>query len=84
MRGGAILHSAALHIIGNFESVPSMSRPIRVKRFEWSLPDFFFFRSAKPPLSTPFHPHSWLGDSRSVPVGCSRFSPLGLPARENF
>jgi len=34
----------------------------------------FFFRSAKPPLSPPFHPHSCLSDFRSVPVGCSRFS----------
>ncbi len=39
----------------------------------------FFFprvwsRSAKPPLSPPFHPHSYVSDVRSVPVGRSRFS----------
>jgi len=39
-----------------------MRRPIRVKTFEWSFPDFFFFRSAKPPLSPPFHPHSLVSD----------------------
>ena len=32
------------------------------------------FRSAKPPLSPSFHPHSWLSDFRSVHVGRSRFS----------
>ena len=32
-----------------------------------------FFRSAKPPLSPPFHPHSYMSGFRSVPVGCSRF-----------
>src|ERR1700733_6436315 len=30
--------------------------------------------SAKPPLSPSFHPHSFVSDLRSVPVGCSRFS----------
>jgi hypothetical protein len=35
---------------------------------------FFLFRTAKPPLSPPFHPHSCVSDCRSVPVGCSRFS----------
>jgi hypothetical protein len=29
---------------------------------------------AEPPLSPPFHPHSWLSDGRSVQVGCPRFS----------
>src|SRR6266550_167296 len=33
-----------------------------------------FFCSAKPPLSPPFHPHSYVSDVRSVQVGCSRFS----------
>jgi hypothetical protein len=33
-----------------------------------------FSRSAKPPLSPPFHPHSYVSDVRSVQVGCSRFS----------
>src|SRR5436853_5945558 len=53
-----------------------MRRQIPVKSFFASLHDFFlfFFRSAKPPLSPPFHPHSYVSDSRSVPVGCSRFS----------
>ena len=54
---------------------PSMSRPIPVKSFFCSLHDFFHFsRSAKPPLSPPFHPHSYVSDVRSVQVGCSRFS----------
>src|SRR5271169_2412260 len=41
---------------------------------------FLFFlspscsHSAKPPLSPSFHPHSFVSDIRSVPVGCSRFS----------
>jgi hypothetical protein len=38
-----------------------------------SLRDFVFFRSAKPLVSPPFHPHSLVSDFRSVPVGCSRF-----------
>jgi len=38
---------------------PSMRRPIPVKSFVCSFHDFsHFFRSAKPPLSPPFHPHS--------------------------
>jgi len=40
--------------------------------FPWFLP--VLSRSAKPPLSPPFHPHSCVGDFRPVPVGCSRFS----------
>src|SRR5437870_4420610 len=52
-----------------------MRRPIPVKSFFCSpMISSFFFRSAKPPLSPPFHPHSYVSDSRSVPVGCSRFS----------
>ena len=55
--------------------MPSMRRPIPVKSFFCSLHDFFHFsRSAKPPLSPPFHPHSYVSDVRSVQVGCSRFS----------
>ena len=53
----------------------SMRRPIRVKSFFTLSRRFFhFFRSAKPPLSPPFHPHSYLSDFRSVPVGCSSFN----------
>src|SRR2546430_11372076 len=52
-----------------------MRRPIPVKSFFCSpMISSFFFRSAKPPLSPPFHPHSYVSDSRSVQVGCSRFS----------
>ena len=52
-----------------------MRRPIRVKSFFTLSRRFFhFFRSAKPPLSPPFHPHSYLSDFRSVPVGCSSFN----------
>src|SRR6516225_10442468 len=54
-----------------------MRRPIRVKSvftlLSLSLRAFVFFRSAKPPLSPPFHPHSQMSDFRSVPVGRSRF-----------
>jgi hypothetical protein len=42
--------------------------------FGFSLIVSIFFRSAKPPLSPPFHPHSCASDFRSVPVECSRFS----------
>jgi quercetin dioxygenase-like cupin family protein len=43
-----------LNIVG-----PSMRRPIPVKSVFCSFRDFFYFsRSAKPPLSPPFHPHS--------------------------
>jgi hypothetical protein len=34
---------------------------------------FAFSSSAEPPLSPPFHPHSYVSDFCSVPVGCSRF-----------
>jgi len=51
-----------------------MRRPIPVKSVFCSFYDFFHFsRSAKPPLSPPFHPHSYMSGFRSVPVGCSRF-----------
>ena len=53
--------------------VPSMRRPIRVKSFSLSLRGFFLFPLSQAALSPPFHPHSWLSDFRSVPVGCSRF-----------
>jgi hypothetical protein len=43
---------------GNQSSGPSMRRPIRVKSIFTLSKGFFFFRSAKPPLSPPFHPHS--------------------------
>jgi hypothetical protein len=41
------------------------------QEFFCSLHNFSIFRSAKPPLSPPFHPHSCVSDSRSVQVGCS-------------
>src|SRR6516165_5182791 len=50
-----------------------MRRPIRVKSFSLSLRGFFLFPLSQAALSPPFHPHSWLSDFRSVPVGCSRF-----------
>src|SRR5580658_9452807 len=68
---------------------PSMRRPVSVKSFPsfFSLFLFSFFllsvsfllfpdcsHEAEPPLSPPFHPHSWWSDGRSVPVGCTRFS----------
>src|SRR5690242_5501043 len=62
-----------------------MRRPVSVKYvflFFLSCKDVFvllFFpvslcRSAKPPLSPSFHPHSFVSDIRSVHGGCSRFS----------
>jgi hypothetical protein len=58
----------------------------------FSFRNFFLFpRSAKPPLSPPFHPHSLLSDCRSVQVGCTRFSrccyliiDLGSPFRREL
>jgi hypothetical protein len=59
---------------------PSMIRPSRVKSF-CSFRDFFFFSgSARPPLSPPFHPHSYGAIFRSVLVGCSRLQVL-LPEK---
>ena len=42
--------------------------------FALSMSSSLFSRSAKPPLSRPFHPHSYVSDIRSVQVGRSRFS----------
>jgi hypothetical protein len=42
--------------------------------FVLSMSSSLFSRPAKPPLSPPFHPHSYVSDVRSVQVGCSRFS----------
>ena len=50
-----------------------MRRPVPAKSFFSFRGFFLFFRSAKPPLSPPFHPHSCVSDFRSVPGGCSRF-----------
>src|ERR1700686_578288 len=51
-----------------------MRRPVDVKaHFRFLLP-LVWSHSAKPPLSPPFHPHSFVSDIRSVQVGCSRFS----------
>src|SRR5215470_8089962 len=71
------------------QSTPSMRRPIPVKSVFALSTLLAFSRSAKPPLSPPFHPHSYVSDFRSVPVGCSRFSRccylisvLGFPPYE--
>src|SRR5580658_4146849 len=53
---------------------PSMRRPVDVKAQVLFLPSVSCSYSAKPPLSPSFHPHSFVSDRRSVPVGCSRFS----------
>ena len=51
-----------------------MRRLIPVNSFFCSFMRFLpFSRSAKPPLSPPFHPHSYMSGFRSVQVGCSRF-----------
>jgi len=54
-------------------SMPSMRRPVPVKSSCCFHEFFSFSRSAKPPLSPPFHPHSYMSGFRSVQVGCSRF-----------
>ena len=45
----------------------------RQEFFALSMIFSLFSRSAKPPMSPPFHPHSLLSGFRSVQVGCSRF-----------
>src|SRR5208282_4816486 len=79
-----------------------MRRPVSVKPVLSFFLSFFLLSSsfllfpncshaAKPPLSPPFHPHSWLSDDRSVQVGCTRFSrccylisDLGSPLRRKL
>src|ERR1700674_4757277 len=51
-----------------------MRRPVDVKAHFRLLLSVSLSDSAKPPLSPSFHPHSFVSDIRSVPVGCSRFS----------
>src|SRR5580700_581674 len=51
-----------------------MRRPVDVKAQVLFLLSVSCSHSAKPPLSPSFHPHSFVSDLRSVPVGCSRFS----------
>jgi hypothetical protein len=47
---------------------PFHERPIPVKSVSHlSMISLHFFRSAQPPLSPPFHPHSLVSDFRSVP-----------------
>src|SRR5580698_10399512 len=54
---------------------PAMRRPVPDKNvFLFPCVLLSFSRSAKPPLSPPFHPHSYVSGFLSVQVGCSRFS----------
>src|SRR5260221_5970200 len=51
-----------------------MRRPVDVKAHFRFLLSVSLFHSAKPPLSSSFHPHSFVSEIRSVLGGCSRFS----------
>ena len=62
---GGLRSAHSGRLVGNPEVVAessSMRRPIPVKSFFALFHNFLpftnFFRSAKPPLSPPFHPHS--------------------------